>query len=471
MLSGPDLTNKLIGVLMRFKREVLAVVADIEQMFYCFSVAKEHRNVLRFFWYEGNDLSKPLVEYRMCKHVFGNSPSPAVATYGLRKSVRQKFKSLYEGTSMSMMALPLGVVLLKLLTCYGWDYSLPAELEAKWVKWRADLQNLSVVQIPRSYFGRSPQIRCIRVCNSSCRIPGWGSSLWQNCWARGPHVQRTETSVSFLGVLSYGRELCLRLPKFQSEFYADEISVLRLEQSVQKCSPIVSLNPFLDQGDLLRVGKRLSRSSLSQSEKHPLILPGKHHVAKLLVQHYHCRVQHQGLHYTEGAVRAAGFWIASGKRMISSVLHHCVKCKKLRGQFACQRMLDLPLAKVEEVAPFTYTGVDVFGLWHITSRRTRGGLTSSKRGAVFFSCQTVRAVHIEVLGDISSSRFINALRMFVAVRGKVRQFRSDRRTNFIGATDNIQVEDVPTRPTSGRQSQFGCLILLIVRILVVHGNA
>ncbi len=40
---------------------------------------------LRFLWYMDNDPEKELIEYRMCVHVFGNSPSPAVATYGLRK--------------------------------------------------------------------------------------------------------------------------------------------------------------------------------------------------------------------------------------------------------------------------------------------------------------------------------------------------------------------------------------------------
>ncbi|MCG8046575.1 MAG: hypothetical protein N0E48_13200, partial [Candidatus Thiodiazotropha endolucinida] len=64
----------------------MAIAADIQQMFYSFYVHKEHRNYLRFFWYKDHDLSKPLVEYRMCVHVFGNSPSPAIATYGLRKS-------------------------------------------------------------------------------------------------------------------------------------------------------------------------------------------------------------------------------------------------------------------------------------------------------------------------------------------------------------------------------------------------
>ncbi|XP_071944669.1 uncharacterized protein [Antedon mediterranea] len=89
LFKGPDLTNGLVGVLMRFRREGVAVCGDIESMFYCFGVVEKHRNFLRFFWYEENDLSKPLIEYRMCKHVFGNKPSPAVANYGLREIVKE----------------------------------------------------------------------------------------------------------------------------------------------------------------------------------------------------------------------------------------------------------------------------------------------------------------------------------------------------------------------------------------------
>ena len=46
---------------------------------------KKHRNFFRFFWYLDNDPDSELVEYRMRVHVFGNSPSPSVASYGLRK--------------------------------------------------------------------------------------------------------------------------------------------------------------------------------------------------------------------------------------------------------------------------------------------------------------------------------------------------------------------------------------------------
>ncbi|XP_052762425.1 uncharacterized protein LOC128205058 [Mya arenaria] len=86
LLSGPDLTNSLLGVLLRFRKEAIAVTADIQQMFYCFNVHESHRNFLRFLWYKDNDTTKNLTEYRMKVHVFGNKPSPSVASYGLRKT-------------------------------------------------------------------------------------------------------------------------------------------------------------------------------------------------------------------------------------------------------------------------------------------------------------------------------------------------------------------------------------------------
>ena len=51
LLTGPDLNNTLIGVLLRFRKERIAITADIEQMFYCFMVKEDHRNYLRFMWH------------------------------------------------------------------------------------------------------------------------------------------------------------------------------------------------------------------------------------------------------------------------------------------------------------------------------------------------------------------------------------------------------------------------------------
>ncbi|KAK0155063.1 hypothetical protein N1851_002628 [Merluccius polli] len=89
LLSGTDLNNPLLGVLLRFRKEPVTLTADVQQMFYCFVVREDHRDYLRYLWYEDNDTNKNVVEYRMKVHVFGNSPSPAVAIYCMRQAAKQ----------------------------------------------------------------------------------------------------------------------------------------------------------------------------------------------------------------------------------------------------------------------------------------------------------------------------------------------------------------------------------------------
>ena len=98
----PDLNNTLLGVLLRFRKDLIAVTADIQQMFYGFLVKLEHRDYLRFLWYKDNDLYKEIQEYRMRVHVFGNSPSPAVATYCLRRAA-QKGEAMYGGDTVQFV--------------------------------------------------------------------------------------------------------------------------------------------------------------------------------------------------------------------------------------------------------------------------------------------------------------------------------------------------------------------------------
>ncbi|XP_065941356.1 uncharacterized protein [Magallana gigas] len=115
---------------------------------------------------------------------------------------------------------------------------------------------------------------------------------------------------------------------------------------------------------------------------------------------------------------------------------------KLRRPSSQQIMADLPADRVVPSPPFTIVGVDVFGPWNIVARRTRGGLAHSKRWAILFSCLTSRAIHIAVIEELSSSAFINALPRFISIRGAVKDFRSDRGTNFAGALDHINVDAI-----------------------------
>ncbi|XP_064458882.1 uncharacterized protein LOC135369153 [Ornithodoros turicata] len=245
--------------------------------------------------------------------------------------------------------------------------------------------------------------------------------------------------------LAHAKKVILR--SVQHEEFAEIIVRLRTDVPQRKHfstkRSLWKLDPYIDNDDLLRVGGRLRNAHMNEEEKHPLTVPGRHHVGLLLLRHSHEKVvKHQGRHFTEGAVRAAGFWIVGGKRCISAMIHRCVTCRKLRRKCEQQKMSDLPEDRLNTDPPFTFVGLDVFGPWVVASRRTRGGLAHNKRWAVLFTCLAVRAVHIEVIESMDTSSFINALRRFIALRGPVKQFRSDRGTNFVGACSELKISSV-----------------------------
>ena len=238
----------------------------------------------------------------------------------------------------------------------------------------------------------------------------------------------------------YAESLIIR--EVQREFYNAEYKALCQGKQLQNDSTIIKLSPFLDNEGIMRINGRLDKSDISYNQKHPIIIPGKHHVAKLIVRHYHNKVYHQGRHLTEGAIRTAGYWVTVGKRLVSSVIHHCVICRKLRGVMETHKMADLPADRLMVAPPFTYVGVDTFSPWQVVSRRTRASQSTNKRWAILFTCLVVRAIHIEVVDELSTSAFINALRRFVSIRGPVKEFRSDRGTNFVGATDPLGISAI-----------------------------
>ncbi|XP_055487755.1 uncharacterized protein LOC129695020 [Leucoraja erinacea] len=234
----------------------------------------------------------------------------------------------------------------------------------------------------------------------------------------------------------------------QQQCYSQELECSIAAGNLPPHSPLCKLRPILCGSGLLRVGGRITQAKLGVGETSPVIIPGRHHLATLLVGRYHEAVKHQGRHFTEGAVRQAGYWLVGAKRCISGFLFRCIIYRKLRGKNEYQQMADLPAERLQVAPPFTYVGVDVFGPWEVVSRRTRGGHSNSKRWAVLFSCICTRAVHIEVRESMSASSFINALRRFFAIRGPAKQIRSDCGTNFVGASHELKMGDSSTSSNS-----------------------
>ena len=86
VMQGPDLMNKFIGVLMRFREGPVAVMADVEAMFHQVSVAPPDRDVLSFLWWQGGDLDNTASVYRMTVHLFGGVWCPSCAQFTLRRT-------------------------------------------------------------------------------------------------------------------------------------------------------------------------------------------------------------------------------------------------------------------------------------------------------------------------------------------------------------------------------------------------
>ncbi|KAK6168653.1 hypothetical protein SNE40_019845 [Patella caerulea] len=86
--QGPDLTNPLVGVLMRFRGGSIGVVADIKAMFHQVRVAKQDCDALRFLWWKDDDFTDQVQEYRMVKHIFRAKSSPFIANHCLRTTAK-----------------------------------------------------------------------------------------------------------------------------------------------------------------------------------------------------------------------------------------------------------------------------------------------------------------------------------------------------------------------------------------------
>jgi hypothetical protein len=89
LLQGPDLTNNLAGVLMRFRLEPKALIADITAMFHQVKVPPQDQEALRFLWWTDGDLTQPPQDYVMTRHVFGLRSSPSCAAFALQETARQ----------------------------------------------------------------------------------------------------------------------------------------------------------------------------------------------------------------------------------------------------------------------------------------------------------------------------------------------------------------------------------------------
>ena len=217
----------------------------------------------------------------------------------------------------------------------------------------------------------------------------------------------------------------------QRQVYNREMELLSRERPIGKGSSLMRFDVMLRDG-LLCVGGRLGRTDLSYDCKHPIILPASNRVTVLIIEDTHVKLGHLGENVVLAKLRER-FWPIKGHSTVKRVLHRCILCRKMKRPVSSQKMADLHEYRVSGGKPaFTFTGVDCFGPLFVKVGRRR-----EKRHGVIFTCLTMRAVHLELVHDLSSDAMVNAVCRFMARRGTVQTFVSDNGTNFVGARKDL----------------------------------
>ena len=218
----------------------------------------------------------------------------------------------------------------------------------------------------------------------------------------------------------------------QREAYGNEMEDLKQRNQVSNSSKLKQLKPVMIDG-LLCVGGRIEHASIPMSARHPAIIPGRHHVSQLMIQRTHASLGHAGREHVMAQLRE-NYWIVSGRTAVRQELSRCVPCKRREANPVTQIMADLPEDRlIHGGHPFKTTGVDLFGPFPVKFKRGR-----DVRYACLFTCLTTRAVHLEIVHNLSADSFMQALQRFTARRGKVEVMRSDNGRNFVRAERELR---------------------------------
>lgn len=277
--------------------------------------------------------------------------------------------------------------------------------------------------------------------------------FWNKLFSRFSTMSRLHRTVAFLlrfvnnlkinsdkmtgplSVTELNNALDKIIKQLQLQSFSKEISELKNNKTISNKN-ILSLNPFLDKFGFLCVGGRLENANITYRQKHPILLPSKNHLVTILLTQEHIRLGHAGPQNVLSNVRLR-FWPLNGLREVKRIIRKCVTCHRFRAQTSEQIMASLPKDRVLISRPFDKVGVDFGGPFTVKASKLRKAQLVKSYIAIFV-CMTTKAVHIELVSDLSTDSFLMTLKRFISRRGNPSIIFSDNASNFLGARNQLR---------------------------------
>ena len=227
------------------------------------------------------------------------------------------------------------------------------------------------------------------------------------------------------------------MKEMQKSSFPRELEYLQNPEGDKAVPALVNnLNLFLDNKGLIRSRGRIGKSLMFDFEvMNPILLAKDHHFTRLIVEFYHKKCKHLGVQTTLNTIRNNGCWIPRMRQYVKKVLGLCLTCKKFNSlAFRYPRMTNLPKHRVNFVRPFNHTGVDFTGHLWIKNEADE----NVKMYLLIFTCMNVRAIHIELVPDMSTHSFVLAFLRFVNLYGVPSFVYSDNAKSFVAGCQALQ---------------------------------
>ena len=198
---------------------------------------------------------------------------------------------------------------------------------------------------------------------------------------------------------------------------------------VNELKTLRNLRPCVGPDSLLRVDGRLENAELPIDTKHPIILPARHPLTRLIVLFEHCSAGHAGPSYTLMKARQR-YWIIHGISSVKHFIADCSKCALRKAKPIRQLMADLPECRLTLCnKPFKFCGVDYLGPYSF-----KQGRSVCKAWGLLFTCLCTRCIYVEVVTSLDLNSFLLAFSRFTNLRGAVDTFYSDNGSTFCAAS-------------------------------------
>ena len=192
-----------------------------------------------------------------------------------------------------------------------------------------------------------------------------------------------------------------------------------------------SLGLFIDDHGILRLRGRVQNIDGDFETKFPIFLDKDSYFTDLIILDCHERVKHSRVKDTLNQLRSS-YWITQGRRTVKRGLKKCTLCRKFDSKaFNVLPAAPLPSFRLKVDFPFTSTGIDYFGPLFVKNIFNPDN-ELYKVHVVLYTCASSRAIHLDLVPDLSCYAFVKSLKRFINRYGLSRLYISDNATCFTG---------------------------------------